>query len=280
MIKMRAIRLSHLGALALASGLCLATGPGAAPAFAQVLGSTPYVPKPDPAVERMQTRLDAMEADLRRATGRFEQLSYDLTQARRAAEEANAGRMSAEKAIAALTLRLEALEGIGGDGSSTGAGAATGPAEAGVNLSRPSSDAGLQSRIDLAQLPADEAGHLKEARNLLLAGDYPSAEAAFDVYLQRHGKSENAGEAQYLLGESMLYQEAYPEAAEAYVKLLSTYKNSPRAPEGLVKLARSMRLMGEKAEACKALSQMSSRFPKASEAAKTLAATEKSRAGC
>jgi TolA-binding protein len=38
--------------------------------------------------------------------------------------------------------------------------------------------------------------------------------------------------------------------------------------------------MGETKEACKVLAQMTGRYPKASEAAKTLAATEKSRAKC
>lgn len=245
---------------------------------AQVMGATPYVPAPDPAVIALQTRLDALEDDLRKATGRFEQLSYDLAAARRIAEEANAGRLKAEAALEALSARVKALEER--PTSPLPAAATTGEAPAGAEGGSSTPSPAQKASIDPASLPQDEAGLLKEARNLLLAGDYPSANLALSVFLERFKSSENAAEAQYLLGESFLYQDAYPEAAEAYVALLGTYKSSARAPEGLVKLARAMRLMGETKEACKVLSQMTSRYPKASEAAKTLAATEKSRAKC
>jgi tol-pal system protein YbgF len=244
---------------------------------AQVMGATPYVPAPDPAVIALQTRLDALEDDLRKATGRFEQLSYDLAAARRIAEEANAGRLKAEAALEALSARVKALEERPTAPLPT---ATTGEAPAGAEDGSSTPSPAQKASIDPASLPQDEAGLLKEARNLLLAGDYPSANLALGVFLERFKSSENAAEAQYLLGESFLYQDAYPEAAEAYVALLGTYKSSARAPEGLVKLARAMRLMGETKEACKVLSQMTSRYPKASEAAKTLAATEKSRAKC
>jgi tol-pal system protein YbgF len=249
------------------------------PALAQVMGATPYVPAPDPAVIALQTRLDALEDDLRKATGRFEQLGFDLSAARRTAEEANAGRLKAEADLAALTARVQALEdrlaATSPAPSQTSAGTSPGPA--GSAAGAPTTP---KASIDPASLPQDEAGLLKEARNLLLAGDYPSANLALSVYLERFRDQPSAAEAQYLLGESFLYQDAYPEAAEAYVALLGEYKSSPRAPEGLVKLARSMRLMGETKVACKVLAQMTGRYPKASEAAKTLAATEKSRAKC
>jgi tol-pal system protein YbgF len=279
MMSMRKFRSPALGAVAsLAGFLCLAVG---APAVsAQVLGSTPYAPAPDPMVLQLQTRIDALEADLRKATGRAEQLSFELTQVRRAEEEAKTGRMEAEKTIEQLNARIATLEG-GGAASPQGlVSAPAGPEApaAPADIAAPAAPA--QPSIDVASLPADETGLMKEARNLLLAGDYPSAQQAFTVYLDRYGKGEGAGEAQYLLGESLLYQENYADAAEAYVKLISTYKTSARAPEGLVKLARAMRLMGEKGEACKVLGQMSSKYPKASAAAKTLAATERQRAGC
>lgn len=280
--------LASLGGLACTAAAAVAlmsAAPGVAPASAQVFGQTPYVPAPDPAVERLTTRLDAMEAELRRTTGRNEQLSFDLANARRIADEANAGRLKAEKDLEALQARVDILERMARGESVDTAGLASRPADAVVNLTGPASapaapDEALASRVDTAQLPQDEAELMKEARNLLLAGDYPAAEQAFTHYLAQHKSSASAHEAQYLLGEALLYQGSYPQAAEAYGVLLSAHPNSSRGPEGLVKLARSMRLMDKKGEACKALGLMSSRFPNASNAAKTLAATEKSRAGC
>ena len=253
----------------------------APPTPAQVFSSTPYVAAPDPAVEQLRSRLDAMEGDLRKATGRAEQLTFDLNQARKTAEEANAGRMKAEKALEALTLRVEQLERMAVGDTASVSSAATQSAEATVNLTGPAQASdGLTSKVDVSQLPSDEAGLLKEARNLLLAGDYPSAQGAFTSYLATYGKGENAGEAQYLLGEALLYQGDYTAAAGAYGKLLSDYPKSARGPEGLVKLARSMRLMNKKTQACSALALMPKQFPKASEGAKQLAATEKQRSGC
>ncbi len=249
-------------------------------ASAQVFGQAPYAPAPDPAMDRLETRLDMLEAELRRVTGRNEQLSFDLAAARRLAEEA-------QREVAALQARLSALEaggapGVGaGPGDTLAAPSTGGPISLGSAASaNAASNEALASRIDPASLPQDEGELLKEARNLLLEGDYPSAQRAFSHYLATHTQGPSAAEAQYLLGESLLYQGSYPEAAEAYGKLLSDHPDSSRGPEGLVKLARSMRLMDKKREACQALGLMSTRFPNASNAAKTLASTERSRAGC
>jgi tol-pal system protein YbgF len=270
----------------LATGLALAP-----PASSQVFSSAPYVAAPDPAVETLRSRLDALEGDLRKAIGRTEQLQFDLNQARKTAEDANAGRMKAEKAIEALTVRVEQLERLAGGDIASASSAASRPAEATVNLTgpgnltgpatpAPAADDGLTSKVDISQLPSDEAGLMKEARNLLLAGDYPSAQGAFTAYLATYGKGENASEAQYMLGESLLYQGDYNAAASAYGKLLSDYPKAARGPEALVKLARSMRLMNKKSQACSALALMPKQFPKASDGAKQLAATEKQRSGC
>lgn len=261
--------------------------PFAAPASAQVFGQAPYAPAPDAAMERLSSRLDTLEAELRSVTGRNEQLAFDLAATKRLAE-------AAEREIATLRARIDTLEAA--PIASLGAGEtggpinpASGPAPGGtggpINLAgsaaaSAAANEALASRVDPASLPQDEAELMKEARNLLLEGDYPSAQQAFSLYLTSHSKGPSAGEAQYLLGEALLYQGSYPQAAEAYGKLLSDYPDSGRGPEGLVKLARSMRLMDKKREACQALGLMQTRFPNASNAAKTLASTERARAGC
>lgn len=254
-----------------------------APGTAQVLAGQPYAPAPDPAMERLESRLNTLEADVRRVTGQNEQLSFQLSNARRAADEANAGRQQLQRDYDALSARLSALEAMARGDTAAAASVAREPGAATVDLTNGPAgraEAASGAAIDAASLPADEEGLLKEARNLLLAGDYPSAHSAFSRFLKEHPRSASADEAQYLLGESLLYQGAYADAATEYGKLLSSYEKSERGPEALVKLARSMRLMDKKSEACKALGLMNSRFPKASNAAKTLAATERSRAGC
>jgi tol-pal system protein YbgF len=256
----------------------------AIPASSQVLSGQPYVPPPDPAMERLESRLNQIESDLRKATGSNEQLTFQLNNARKAAEDSNARSKELQAQVDALTARVTTLEGMARGDIVAQQGVITAPAEATANLTSksngPTSEVGGAAKVDISTLPQDEDGMLKEARNLLLSGDYPSAQDAFSAYLKQYPKGASSDEAQYLLGESFLRAEDYGSAATAYGKLLSDYPKSDRGPEGLVKLARSMRLMGKKGEACKALGLMSTRFPKAPDTAKTLASMEKSRAGC
>lgn len=264
-------------------------------ASAQVLGQTPYVSQPDPVMERLQGRVDSLEAELRSATGKAEQLAFQLNEANKKAEAANSGRLELEAVVNALTARIEALEALArGETEELASTAPAGslgptgapqefltlPADNTTGAAGPAAPAGLASRVNVSELPTEETELLKQSRELLLSGNYPAAQDALAVYLQRHPKSPQADAAQYLYGESLLYQENYADAAAAYGKLLSDYPKSDRGPEALVKLSRSMRLMGKKTEACQALGLMSGQFPNASQTAKTLAATERSRAGC
>ena len=266
----------------------------AAPASAQVLGATPYAPAPDPVIERLQSRVDTLENELRKTTGRNESLAHDLNQAKKTAESAQAENQALEQALAGMRARVEALEALArgeikelppapDPAAMTGGGFAPssfGPANTPAAPGPGPAPEGLASRVDISTLPTDEAGLLGEARSLLVSGDYPSAHAAAEHYLTTYPKGANADSAQYLLGESMLYQKNYAEAASAYGKLLNDYPKSKQGPEALVKLSRALRLMGKKQEACQALGLMGSQFPKASATAKTLAATEKAAAGC
>lgn len=252
---------------------CLVLAPRA---NAQVFSSQPYVAAPDPAVEQLRERVEALEADLKTATAKAEALGAALADARRVADEADAGRRRAETGLQQLMDRVEALEdrvtdaaAAGQDASASGAipltpgGPAAGPA------------------FDIASLPADETALFDQAKALLTeAGDFPGAHAAFDVFLTKFPKSKSAGDAQYYLGESLLYQDNYADAAAAYGKLIKDFPKSTHAPTGLVKLARSLRLMGNTAQACRTLSLMSSNFPKAPALAKQLADQERQQAKC
>jgi tol-pal system protein YbgF len=276
--------------LALLAGFALlAAALMAAPsASGQVFSSTPYTAAPDPAVEQLRKRVEELEADLKRATDRSEKLAFDLSQARKVADEANAGRLKAEAQLISLSDRITDLEERAGivrndgaslSGSGSGPVPAGAPGDAAVNLNA-SAGQGLANRVEASALPQDEESLLKEARNLLLDGNYPSAQQGFTSYLAKFSKSPSAHEAQYLLGESLLYQDNYTQAADAYGKLLSAYPKSPNGPNALVKLARSLRLLNKKGDACKALALMPQQFPKASDAAKQLASTERQRSNC
>lgn len=260
-----------LALAALMAGLMLAPR-----ADAQVFSSQPYVAAPDPAVEQLRTRIEALEADLKRATDKAESLGAALGDARRIADEANAGRRAAESDLQALALRVQALEDrlidAGLVSQDTGASGA-------VSLTPAGPAAAAQA--DAVVLPEDETALFDQAKALLLnQGDFPGAQQAFSAFLTKFPKSKQAGDAQYYLGESLLYQDNFTDAATAYGKLIKDYPQSSNAPTGLVKLARSLRLLGNNAQACRTLSLMSSNFPKASAVAKQLASQERQQAKC
>jgi tol-pal system protein YbgF len=248
-------------------------------ASGQVFSSQPYVAAPDPAVEALRARLNAMEAELKAAIDRGEKLAYDLAQLRRSADAAS---KAAQAEIDELKARVQSLEAGGGAGVQGDAALTRGNDPVVVTGSRVASvadTAGLAS-VDVAQLPQDEEGLLKESNELLLKKELGAAQQSAETFLTKYSKSKNADEAQYILAEAMLYQDNYAEAASAYGKVVSQYPKSDKAPYSLVKLARAMRLMDKKTEACKSLELMAKQYPNAPANAKALATTERKNANC
>ncbi len=257
-------------------------------ANAQVFSSTPYVAAPDPAVEQLRLRLEALEGDLRKAVDQVETVGAQLGDARRVADQADAGRRRAEAELQLLKDRVETLEEIV-NGQSQPGGAQTGGSVTSGSLAIPgaaspnqlaAAPAPAPAPVDLAALPQDEEALFTESHAMLIGGNFPGAEEAFGVLLTKYPKGKKAADAQYYLGESLLYQDSYAEAAAAYGKLIKEHPTSSNAPTGLVKLARAMRLMDKAKEACRTLDLMGKQFPKASAVAKQMAAQERQYAKC
>jgi tol-pal system protein YbgF len=251
---------------------------GLAPqANAQVFSSTPYVAAPDPAVEQLRLRLEALEGDLKRTIDQNETLGAQLADARRVADQADAGRRRAEAKLQLLKDRVETLEetvnGQTQDDAALTSGRPGAPRSEVAAAAPPPA-------VDTAALPQDEEALFTESHALLIGGNFTGAEEAFGVFLTKFPKAKKASDAQYYLGEALLYQDNYAEAAAAYGKLIKDHPSSSNAPTGLVKLARAMRLMDKRTEACRTLDLMSKQFPKASAAAKQLAAQERQYAKC
>jgi tol-pal system protein YbgF len=249
---------------------------GLAPkASAQVFSSTPYVAAPDPAVEQLRLRLEALETDLKKAVDQAEQLGAQLGDARRVADQADAGRRRAEAELQLLKDRVETLEEAVNGQTQDDAAFTSGPAPRSEVAAAPPPPA-----VNTAALPQDEEALFTESHALLIGGNFAGAEEAFGVLLTKFPKGKKAADAQYYLGEALLYQDNYAEAAGAYGKLIKDHPTSSNAPTGLVKLARAMRLMDKRTEACRTLDLMGKQFPKASAVAKQMAAQERQYAKC
>ncbi len=130
-----------------------------------------------------------------------------------------------------------------------------------------------QAEMNPRQLYETAYGHL-------LQRDYGAAEAAFEEFVRRHPNDPLAGSAQYWLGESFYVRGQYRAAAGAFLKVYETYGNSTRGPESLLKLAMSLQRLGQKEAACSSFAELTTKFPSAPAHLKTLAQTERKRAGC
>lgn len=284
---MRSIRLSV--ATALAPVAFLLSGALAPASVAQVSPTGA-----DPTIIRLQSRLDAVEMNLQRSTGRLEEAGYQASQLRKTIESQAQEIASLKKSLAAQNSRLAKLEALLNAPAEAAASAASGPAEQTVSLVGPTQPATKEAlaaqRVSSDDLSSKTAPILalkdqpedlfKQAKSLLLKGDYPAAEAAFTQYVADFPDTPQTGEAQYWLGESLLIQEAFPEAAEAYVTLIAEWPDAARTPDGFVKLARSLRMLGETDQACAALGELTSRYPDLSPVTRSLAASERARSKC
>jgi len=131
-----------------------------------------------------------------------------------------------------------------------------------------------------AALPADPDSAFSAARRMLLDGDFPGAEAAFNDYVQRFGDGPRGQEARYYLAKSQIARRAWPEAATNDIGALRGYPQTPWAAEAMLDLARSLVAMKKPEDACQTIAELARRYPKANVDVKNRAATLKSQAKC
>ncbi len=119
------------------------------------------------------------------------------------------------------------------------------------------------SKLNDAPLKAAAAGALYErSYENLLKRNYDMAERGFRAFLDRYGSSPLAGNAQYLLGESLYGRADYKRAAQAFLKGYSDYGAHPKAKDSLFKLALSLEKLGQTENACAALAQIARLYPR------------------
>jgi tol-pal system protein YbgF len=120
----------------------------------------------------------------------------------------------------------------------------------------------------------------EQAYGYLLQKDYGAAEQRFDAFLTRHPDHHLAGIAQYWLGETFFLRAQYKPAAAAFLKGYKDYTKSPKAPDSLLKLAMSLNRLGQKDAACSSFKELTTKFPTPPAHVRSLAKSERQRAGC
>ncbi|NMG40732.1 tol-pal system protein YbgF [Chelativorans sp. ZYF759] len=106
----------------------------------------------------------------------------------------------------------------------------------------------------------------RNAYEFILSGDYATAEAGFQRFLQEHAGSENEPDARFWLGEAQLAQNKHRDAAETFLAASRDFPDSRKAPEMLYKLGVSLSGLNQRDVACATFAEVSRRYPQASEA--------------
>ncbi|HJV42010.1 tol-pal system protein YbgF [Caulobacter sp.] len=215
----------------------------------------------DAQIAALNDRVTDLEQTLTKLNGQNETVTFELTKANRAAADQKARADALEQRLAAIEKTLADLQTAAASGQLAGA------PPAGTVPPPPAP-------------PADPAVAFKQARQLLLDGDYANAEQAFSTYVNNYPDNAKTPEARYWLGETLFVREAYTDAAAAYIGAIRGWPQTSWGPDATLKLARSMVALKKTTEACRTLDELSKRYPKAPAQVTSRAASTRVAAKC
>jgi tol-pal system protein YbgF len=193
----------------------------------------------DAQIAALNDRITDLEQTIQRMNGQNETLTHDIDVARRASDGQKARADQLEQRLAALEGKITTLE----TAAATAAAAQIPPPP--------------------PPPPADPATAFKQARQLLLDGDYAGAENAFGGFVSAYPDDAKAPEARYWLGETQFVREAYGDAAGSYLGAVRGWPQTSWAPNAVLKLSRSLIALKKPADACRTLDELTKRYPKA-----------------
>jgi len=250
---------------------------------------------------QFEVRLGQLEEELRRLTGRIEQLEFG----QRNVES------RIDQLIQDLDVRLGALEqgtaapGQGEQGPDAAAGSdspSTDQADVGPGADQDSADGsgsegtlGVVPESALLDLPRPDPAaatppantslpaqrQYDSAMELLRAGDYPSAERGLELFLDLNPDHPLASNAAYWMAETLYVRKNYAAAASGFARNYRTYgKDDPKGPDNLLKLGMSLFGLGDAEKACLSYAELAQEFPNAPTHIEQALDRESTRAGC
>jgi tol-pal system protein YbgF len=253
---------------------------------------------------RMETRFAELEDELRKVTGRFEELTFMIDQVR----------VRLDKLVGDVDFRLSNLE-------KTTPQITEAPATPGFEdsvvlgssdvISEHSDEEGtlgvLKIPVDTngnpiessaAAITGQDATSLKQdpqqallpdgtpteqyefALGLLRQADYLTAEKSFRAFIEANGEHDLVANAHYWLGETFYVRKDYTNAAIIFADGYEKFSDSPKAPDNLLKLGLSLAIINESQQACKAFDELRQRFTNAPSFIMNRAVKERKAIGC
>jgi tol-pal system protein YbgF len=256
-------------------------------------------------VARLSLRISQLEGEIRRLTGRNEELSHAITQVQK----------RVEKLAADVEFRLGALERGGaapaaaaqpGAGQPTGAApqpamaaggaaaapqspAAPPPAPPGMlgtlrtdAAGKPLPPAPGAAAPQVASAPAETPQQQYDRAHALIVKQQNLAEAerVLRDFIKDHPKHELTPNAHYWLGRTYYVRKDFQQAAFTFAEGVQKFPKSEKAPANLLNLGMSLARLGKTKEACTAYARLLQTFPKADAGVKQRVAREQASAKC
>lgn len=208
--------------------------------------STTLAPRGSENEVSVLARIDAIEAELQRLTGKTEQLEFRIERIVK----------DGTNRIGDLEFRLVELEG--GDVSQLGETTTLGGDVAGTidQLDDNGSGDGVPT-----ELAVGEEADFRRAYAALDEGDYFSAADQFKAFNETYPGSPLSAEAYLRQGEALENAGATSDAARAYLESYSGHPNNYTAPEALFRLGSALGKLGQNREACVTLNEVGVRHP-------------------
>lgn len=208
--------------------------------------STSLAPRGSENEVSVLARIDAIEAELQRLTGKTEQLEFRIERIVK----------DGTNRIGDLEFRLVELEG--GDVSQLGETSTLGGDVAGTidQIDDTGSGDGVPT-----ELAVGEEADFRRAYAALDAQDYLSAADQFRAFNETYPGSPLSAEAFLRQGEALEGSGATSDAARAYLESYSGHPNNYTAPEALYRLGSALGKLGQNREACVTLNEVGVRHP-------------------
>ena len=187
-------------------------------------------------------RIDSIETELRRLTGRVEQMQFDVSGIVK----------DGTNRIADLEFRLVALEG--GDLSQLPETTTLG---GNVVVTAPVA----QPTTSGVATTAPEEEDYASAMSALDNGDFVGASEKLQSFTVNYPGGPLTGEAHYWRGEALVNLGDWNAAAKAFLESFSGSPEGEKAPNALYRLGVSLGQLGKSEEACLTLSDVAPRYP-------------------
>jgi tol-pal system protein YbgF len=131
-----------------------------------------------------------------------------------------------------------------------------------------------------ADAKAAAADAFAKARQMMLSGDYDTAETAFSAYVTTYPDTPRTPEARYWWGKTLAVRGDYVKAAGAFIGSIRGWPQTAWAPDAVVELARSLVQLKKPDDACQTLAELKHKYPKAPPAIASRAASVRLQAKC